>query len=45
MLFSAKVFNDVFVDVDGSAISQKDRLASGDLDTPSFTYGEIGKMR
>ncbi len=37
-----KIFSSIFEDVEGSSISQKDRMKAGDLDVPNFTYGEIG---
>ena len=37
-----EMFMNIFKDIDGSSVSQKDRLRSGDLDTLSFSYGEIG---
>mmetsp|Transcript_33205 Transcript_33205/g.61905 ORF Transcript_33205/g.61905 Transcript_33205/m.61905 type:complete len:928 (-) Transcript_33205:600-3383(-) len=36
-----KLFSSIFESIDGSSISQKDRFASGEVDTPSLTYGEI----
>jgi hypothetical protein len=39
-----KLFCSIYDDVDGSSISQKDRMNSGDVDTPSLTYGEIGNF-
>lgn len=39
-----QLFRSLFAAVDGSSMSQKDRMAlgSGGVDEPCFTYGEIG---
>ena len=44
---SHALFSSVFGPLDGSAVSQRDRLrmSDRDLDTPGFTYGEIGEQQ